>query len=90
MGDLGHSEDYRDNDARVVGWESADGTYHMVEDNLGDTIGREPSDYSLEHAEHVRIAYLNEDGETVYATTGAFTEDYGIDDAIDEIFDQYE
>lgn len=71
-------------DAVVVGWESRNGEYHTVYDADGDKVGRAPANISLETAERTVIEY---DGE--YYTVGALTDDYTLDDAIDEILDQY-
>lgn len=85
---LRDSERYEDADARVVGWVSRDGTVHVVEDWYGEKVGNEPTDYSLEHAKQVRIAYNSPTG-VEYISVENFTPDYGIDDAIDETTDSY-
>lgn len=89
MSPLGDSEKYSENaDARVVGWVSQDGTLHTVENQYGEKVGNNPSDYSLEHAKQVRIAYNSPTGVEFIAVEN-FTPDYGIDDAIDETTDSY-
>ena len=71
-------------DARVVGWESRDGSYHAVYDQDDHKVGRAPSDTSLEGADRTVIQW---DGD--YYTVGALTEDYTLDDAIHELQDLY-
>lgn len=69
-------------DARVVGWESRDGSYHAVYNADDEKVGRAPSDRSLESAD--RVVFILDDE---YYTVGALSEDYTIDDAIAELED---
>jgi len=71
-------------DTHVVGWESRDGTYHAVYDTDDHKIGRAPSDRSLERAD--RTVFIHEGD---YYTVGALTEDYTLDEAIEELMDLY-
>lgn len=79
---LRESDDFPN--ARVVGWEGRDGTYHPVYDSEGEKVGRAPTDRSLENAERTVIEY---DGE--FFTVGALTPDYNIDEALSELEDFY-
>jgi hypothetical protein len=79
---LRESDDYPD--ARVAGWESRDGNYHTVYDSDGEKVGRAPSDHSLESADRVVVEWNDE-----YYTVDAFTDDYGLDEAIAELEDVY-
>ena len=89
MSPLGDSDKYGDNaDARVVGWVSQDGTLHTVENWYGEKVGNNPSDYSLEHAKQVRIAYNSPTG-VEYISVENLTPDYDIDDVVDEANDAY-
>lgn len=74
------AEDY---DAHVVGWER-NGNYRTVYDDDGDKVGRNPTDSQLEGADRIVIDW---DGE--YFTTGPLTDDYTLDDAIEELEDLY-
>jgi hypothetical protein len=71
-------------DARVVGWENREGTYHGVYDTEMEKIGRAPSDRQLEGANRVLI---NWDGD--FYTVDALTPDYDLGEAIDELKDLY-
>lgn len=70
--------------ARVVGWESRDGTYHAVYNADDEKVGRNPTDRSLESADRVVFQYEGE-----YYTVGALSDDYDLDEALAEIEDIY-
>lgn len=69
-------------DARVVGWESRNGTYRAVYDADDVKVGRAPADRSLESANRV-VFQLDDE----YYTVGALSPDYTMDDAIAELED---
>lgn len=67
--------------ARIAGWEDGNGEWHNVE--AGD---REPSDYDLAVSDRIVVA-VNVVGEPepVYWTTSHLTEDYDLEEHVQEI-----
>lgn len=82
MGKLVRGEKFPD--AYVAAWEGRNGQYHVVYDEDGKKVGREPTDHSVEMARRVAIRHGND-----FYTVEALTSAYNIDEAIQEILDYY-
>lgn len=74
----------------VGGWQDyASGEWKQYTDATGEIVGDAPTDEELADSPLIRVAATDSEGEIQWLTTDHLTDDYTIDDVIDEFSAEY-